>query len=107
MYWIYLTAAILAEVVATGALKASKGLTVLSPSILVILGYGTAFLFLARALVGIPLGVGYAICSGIGVVGSILIGRFWFGEFIGLQTGIGIVVTLSGIVIMQIQKGVL
>jgi small multidrug resistance pump len=106
MHWIYLAVAIVAEVIATAALKASQGFSLPGPSTLVVVGYGLAFFLLARALTGIPLSVGYAIWSGLGVVASVLIGRFWFGELIGPQTFIGIILTLSGIVLMQTQKGV-
>ncbi|MCC7253626.1 multidrug efflux SMR transporter, partial [Hyphomicrobium sp.] len=60
--------AILSEVAATSALKASDGFRNLIPSVIVVIGYGAAFYFLSLALRTIPMGVAYAIWSGIGIV---------------------------------------
>lgn len=66
--WIYLFVAIIAEVIATSALKASDGFSKLWPALVVIVGYGTSFFFLSLTLRHIPVGVAYAIWSGVGVV---------------------------------------
>ena len=63
-----LALAIIGEVVATTTLKASKGFTVLFPSIVVLLGYGAAFFFLSQVLDRIPIGVAYAVWAGGGIV---------------------------------------
>ena len=60
--------AIIAEVIATSALKASSGFTRLGPSLVVITGYAFAFYFLALVMRSIPVGVAYAIWSGVGIV---------------------------------------
>lgn len=60
--------AIIAEVIATSALKASSGFTRLGPSLVVITGYACAFYFLALVMRSIPVGVAYAIWSGVGIV---------------------------------------
>jgi len=64
MGYLYLSA----EVIATGALKASEEFSQLIPSIIVIVGYGIAFYFLALVLRTIPIGISYAIWSGVGTV---------------------------------------
>ena len=60
MAYIYLVIAIVAEVVATSALKASEEFTKLIPSLIVIIGYGVAFYFLTLVLRTIPVGLTYA-----------------------------------------------
>ena len=74
MHWMYLAIAIVAEVVGTSFLKASGGFTKLGPSLMVLAGYGTAFLFLSLTLERIPVVVGFAIWSGAGVTLIALIG---------------------------------
>ena len=66
--WIFLTVAILAEVIATSALKAAAGFTRPGPAAVVIAGYGISFYFLSLALQAIPVGVTYAIWAGVGIV---------------------------------------
>lgn len=67
MNWVYLAIAILSEVIATSALKASLQFTRLVPSIFVIVGYASSFYFLSLTLRSIPLGIAYAVWSGVGV----------------------------------------
>ncbi|MBT2151674.1 multidrug efflux SMR transporter [Pseudoalteromonas tetraodonis] len=64
--WIFLTAAIIYEVIATSSLKSSEGFTKLAPSLLVA-GYGAAFYLLSLTLKSIPVGMAYAIWSGLGM----------------------------------------
>ena len=68
MHWLYLSIAILAEVVATSSLKAAEGFTRLTPSLIVIFGYGTAFYSLSLTLRTMQVGTAYAIWSGVGTV---------------------------------------
>lgn len=68
MSYLFLTIAIIAEVIATSALKASQGFSVLMPSIITILGYAVALFFLSLTLKTIPVGIAYAIWSGAGIV---------------------------------------
>lgn len=78
--WIFLFVAVVSEVVATSSLKSSDGFTRLWPSTAVVLGYGIAFYFLALTLRLIPMGVVYAVCSGIGIVLITLVGWLLFGQ---------------------------
>lgn len=64
--WLFLVIAIVGEVIATSALKSSEGFTKLAPSAVVIIGYGIAFYFLSLVLKSIPVGVAYAVWSGLG-----------------------------------------
>lgn len=68
MTYLYLLVAIVCEVIATSALKAANGFTVLVPSLIVIVGYGAAFFFLSLTLRTLPVGIAYAIWSGLGIV---------------------------------------
>ena len=65
--WLYLTLAILSEVTATSFLKSSDGFTKFWPSVIVVVGYCLAFYFLSLTLDTIPIGVAYAIWSGVGI----------------------------------------
>jgi small multidrug resistance pump len=98
---IYLTVAILSEVVGTSALKASDGFSKPLPSIIVVVGYGVSFLLLSLALRSIPVAVAYAIWSGVGQALIALVAWFAFrqtlnaGEIAGMGLIIGGVVLLS------------
>ncbi len=76
MKGLFLVIAIVGEVIATSALKSSEGFTKLAPSAVVIIGYGIAFFFLSLVLKSIPVGVAYAVWSGLGVVIITAIDRF-------------------------------
>src|SRR5215203_7341205 len=79
---VFLVLAIASEVAGTAGLKASEGFGRLGPSALAVLGYALAFYFLARSLKYIPLGVAYAIWSGLGTVGSVLLGLLIWKEIL-------------------------
>lgn len=72
--------AIFCEVIAISSLKASDGFTRLLPSVVVVLGYGGALFTLSRALCEVPMGVAYAIWSGVGIVLITLVGWIWYGQ---------------------------
>src|SRR5690606_26699800 len=67
MKWVYLGIAIVAEIIATSALKSAEGFTRLLPSLVTVAGYAVAFYFLALTLREIPVGIAYAIWSGVGI----------------------------------------
>lgn len=102
MQWFYLAIAILSEVIATSALKASDGFTRWLPSIIVIVGYASAFYFLSLTLRTIPLGVAYAIWSGVGVALITLIGWIVYQQSIGLGEIIGIGLIVSGVIVLNL-----
>lgn len=102
MHWVYLMIAILAEVAATSALKASEGFTRLWPSVIVVLGYGAAFYFLSLTFRTIPVGVAYAVWSGIGIVLISLIGWIVYRQSLDVPTIIGIALILAGVVVINL-----
>ncbi|MFO1414825.1 MAG: multidrug efflux SMR transporter [Burkholderiales bacterium] len=102
MNWIYLAIAIVSEVVATTALKSSEGFTKLYPSALVVAGYGLAFYFLSLTLRTIPVGVAYAMWSGLGVVLISIAGWFLFGQKLDAAGFIGIGLIVAGVVVLNL-----
>lgn len=100
--WLFLMVAIVAEVAATSALKASDGFSKLGPSLLVVLGYAVAFYFLALTLKAIPVGVAYAIWSGVGVVMIALIAWLVFDQALDAPAVIGMGLIVSGVVVMNV-----
>jgi small multidrug resistance pump len=100
--WLFLAMAIISEVIGTSALKASEGFTRLYPSLLVASGYVVAFFFLSLTLRTMPVGVAYAIWSGVGVALITLIGRFWFGQMLDLAAYLGIGLIVAGVIVMNV-----
>jgi small multidrug resistance pump len=105
MPYLYLTIAILAEVIGTSALKATQGFTRFWPSVVVVVGYGVAFYFLSLALKTIPVGVAYAIWSGVGVALITLIGWVVFNQKLDVPALIGIGLIVAGVVVIQLFTG--
>lgn len=102
MTFIFLTLAIMAEVMATSALKASAGFTKPLPSLLVVLGYGVAFYLLSLVLRTLPVGIAYAIWAGLGIVLVTLVGIVAFGEKPDVPAVIGISLIVAGVVTLQV-----
>ncbi len=94
--------AVLSEVTATSALKFSEGFTRLVPSIIVVLGYGLSFYLLSLSLKVIPIGVAYALWSGIGIVLTVLAGIILWREPLDWARVAGIVLIISGILIINL-----
>ena len=99
--YLYLGIAIVCEVIATSALKASAEFTRLVPSIIVVIGYGVAFYCLALTLRTIPVGIAYAIWSGIGIVLIALVGWLWFRQSLDLPAIIGLGLIIAGVVVVN------
>lgn len=102
MNWLILAIAICAEVVATSALKASEGFTRLFPSILVVVGYAISFYLLSLTLKVIPIGITYAIWSGLGVVLISLVAWYFYGQKLDLASVIGISLIVSGVMVLNL-----
>ena len=94
--------AVLSEVTATSALKFSEGFTRLVPSVIVVLGYGLSFYLLSLSLKVIPIGVAYALWSGIGIVLTVLAGIILWREPLDWARVAGIVLIISGILIINL-----
>ena len=100
--WIYLTLAIFSEVLATASLKSTEGFTKLWPSVLVLVGYSAAFYFLSMTLNSIPIGVAYAIWSGVGVAAITLVSIFFLDQKIDTAGFIGIGLIVAGVIILRL-----
>lgn len=102
---LYLVLAIAAEVAGTAGLKASEGFGRLGPSALALLGYALAFYFLAQSLKYLPLGVAYAIWSGLGTVGSVMLGLLIWKEILSPVHVFGISLIVVGVVVLNLAPG--
>jgi small multidrug resistance pump len=102
VHWWYLGIAILAEVLATSALKAAAGFTRPLPSLVVVAGYGTAFYLLSLALRTVPVGLAYAIWSGVGTALIALLGWVLFGQTLDLAALIGLALIVAGVLVIQL-----
>lgn len=102
MPFLYLAIAIIAEVIGTSALKASNGFTVWLPSLVVAVGYGVSFYFLSLALRAIPVGVAYAIWSGVGIVLISVIGWALFRQRLDAAALVGIGLIIAGVIVIQL-----
>jgi small multidrug resistance pump len=100
--WGYLAIAIVAEVIATSALKASEGFSRLAPSIVVVAGYTLAFFMLSLTLRAIPVGVAYAVWSGVGIVLISLAGYFVFGQRLDAPALIGMGLIVAGVAVIHL-----
>ena len=100
--WILLVIAIVAEVIATTALKAAEGFTRLLPSVVVVVGYGVSFYFLSLTLRTIPVGVVYAIWSGVGIVLISLLGWIVYKQSLDTPAVIGMSLIVAGVVVLNV-----
>lgn len=102
IHYLYLMAAVLFETIGTTALKASEGFTRLWPSLLVIAGYSASFYLLAQTLKVIPVGIAYAIWSGLGIFLITLIGWLVFKQRLDLPALLGLGLIFAGIAVIQL-----
>ncbi|HEP0992791.1 TPA: multidrug efflux SMR transporter SsmE, partial [Serratia marcescens] len=97
--FMYLTMAIVAEVIATTMLKASEGFTRLWPSLLVVLGYGVAFWGLSMVVKSMPLGIVYAIWSGMGIVLVSVAAVFVYQQKLDWPAIVGMGLIIAGVLV--------
>ena len=100
--FIILFFAILSEVTATTALKFSQGFTKLIPSVIVVVGYGLSFYLLSMSLKVFPIGIAYAIWSGVGIILTVIAGILIWRETLDLARVIGIIFIILGILIINL-----
>ncbi|APF36152.1 multidrug efflux SMR transporter [Chelatococcus daeguensis] len=100
--YLYLLIAIVGEVIATSALKASEGFSRPLPSLVTVVGYGIAFYCLSLTLRTIPVGIAYAIWSGIGIVLISLVGLVAFQQTLDVPALLGIGLILAGVVVINV-----
>ena len=99
---LFLLGAIVAEVVATSALKASEGFTRWGPTALVVVGYELAFWLLSLTLRAIPVGIAYATWSGLGVVLIALAGWWLYGQRLDGWALLGMALVVAGVLVMNL-----
>lgn len=100
--WLLLGTAIVAEVVGTSALKASEGFTRLVPSAVVVLGYAVAFYCLSLVLKTLPVGIAYAVWSGLGIVLITVVAFVLYGQTIDLPGLLGMGLVVAGVVVLNV-----
>ena len=101
MPYLYLALAIAFEVIGTSALKASETFTRLVPSLVTLVTYMVSFVFLALSLRTIPIGIAYAMWSGLGIVLIALVGWFWFRQTLNFPALIGLTLIVGGVVLVN------
>ena len=102
--WTLLLLAITAEVIGTSFLRLSEGMTRPLPTLLVFGAYAIAMVLLSRVVLSIPLGLTYALWSGIGTVVIVLVGRFAYSQLLNPTQLIGIGLITAGVVIVNLGK---
>ncbi|MBE0704421.1 DMT family transporter [Afipia felis] len=102
MTYLYLIMAIIFEVIGTAALQASEQFTRPKPLILTALGYMAAFYFLSLVLRTMPVGIAYAIWSGLGVVLITLVGLVWFGQRLDMPAILGLGLIIAGVAVINL-----
>lgn len=101
-HWLAITIAIIFEVMATTALKASNEFTRLLPSVLVIVGYLTAFYFMTLSMRVLPVGIMYAIWSGIGIVLISILGWVFYRQALDMPAIIGMGLIIAGVIVINV-----
>lgn len=104
MSYLYLAIAILVEIAATSSLKASNGFTNIGFTVISLLGYAISFYSLSIALRIIPVGIAYAIWSGIGTVGICLIGWIIYQQKLSIISMTGILCIVIGVLILNLGQ---
>ncbi|WP_437339765.1 DMT family transporter [Gilliamella apis] len=104
--YLLLFGAIICEVIATSSLKLSNGFTNLTFSIITIVGYSASFYILSLALKTIPVGIAYAIWSGIGIIIISLIAWIFLKQSLDLAALIGMGFIIFGVVIINLFSNI-
>jgi small multidrug resistance pump len=102
MTYLYLIMAVGFEVIGTAALQASEQFTRPKPLILTAIGYAAAFYFLSLVLRSMPVGIAYAIWSGLGVVLITIVGLVWFGQKLDMPAIVGLALIVAGVAIINL-----
>jgi small multidrug resistance pump len=104
MQYLYLFIAIVGEVVATSALKAADGFTKLWPSVVVVIGYAIALLFLSLTIRTMPVGIAYAIWAGVGTVLIVAASYVLYAQVLDWPAMIGIALIAAGVVVINLMS---
>lgn len=105
MHWLLLAAAVVFETIGTSALKLSNGFTRIGPSAVVVVAYGVSFWLLATVLRSMPVGIAYAVWSGLGIALIAMIGLFVFGQRLDAPALAGIGLIVTGILVISLFSG--
>ena len=101
---IFLALAIISEVIGTSFLKSTEGFTKLIPSIIVLVGYCAAFYFLSLTLDSIPIGMAYAIWSGVGIAAITVVSVLFFEQKLDFAAVIGMGLIIAGVVVLRLYS---
>lgn len=99
--YLYLGVAVVFEVIGTSAMKASDSFTRLIPTLIVAVAYTASFAFLALTLRTIPIGIAYALWSGIGIVLIAAVGWFWFKQSLDTPALVGLGLIIAGVIVVN------
>jgi len=102
MKWVYLVIAVVAETIGTSSLKASESFTKIIPSLIMIVSYGTSFYFLSLTLRYLPVGIAYALWSGIGIILISTFSYFFFRQTLDLPAISGLTLIIIGIAVINL-----
>lgn len=105
MEWVYLVIAGLLEVFWSTCLKFSEGFTIMKFTVLTIIGMVFSFLFLSQATKQLPLGTSYAIWTGIGALGAVVVGIVLFKESVTAPRMLFVALLLIGIIGLKATSG--
>jgi small multidrug resistance pump len=100
--YVFLGLAIAVEVIGTSLLKATDGFTRLWPTAGVLAAYTLAFVFMARSVQEVPVGVAYAMWSGLGTAAIVAIGAVFLGEPLSLVKVVGVALVIAGVVVLNL-----
>ncbi|WP_460273481.1 DMT family transporter [Celeribacter sp. ULVN23_4] len=101
-HYIYLIIAICLEVIGTTAMAASQQFTRLVPVVILVISYGLSFYFLSMTLRTVPVGIAYAVWSGLGIVLISLIGLVFLGQKLDLPALLGIALIIAGVLVIHL-----
>lgn len=101
-HYLILLVAVITETIGTSALQASQQFSKFWPSVIVIVAYGASFYLLALTLKYLPVGVMYALWSGLGIVCIAIIGWVYFGQKLDMAAVVGISLIVAGIVVLNV-----
>lgn len=101
-HWVALGIAIAAEIVGTSALKASDGMSRLGPTAVVVVGYAVAFSFMSVAIRSIPVGVAYAVWSGVGIVLITAVSWLLYGQRLDAPALAGMGLIVAGVAVINL-----
>jgi small multidrug resistance pump len=100
--YVLLACAIATEVLATSLLPRTAGFTHLWPTVVVLTGYGVSFVLLAQVVKTVPVGIAYAIWSGVGTLTVVAIGATFLGQSITVWQALGVALVIAGVVLINL-----